>query len=259
MTPRALKLLIFAGALSLSAPLSAQSINVGPGGSGGGVNIRPDSSSVDRLAQPAQGAGQVAGDAGGEFNSDIVSNVYNFSDISDPNQAFRGLALPVQRLYRGVLPGIRDTLPHIRRFQLRGLRARSNQLTWVGYQRMPDKSRVFLQTFDSPSFEVLRGNQAGQLIIVLKDTRIPLTNFRRVMDARWIPRSVASIRARTRGRDVHVNIQMRRRVEFALSVDGPYLNIDFDDAFLEAEVGGDKPNPNEGNVLDDPNAGVSLR
>jgi hypothetical protein len=188
---------------------------------------------------------------GGGTGNNIVSGVYNFSDLTDPSKVFRGLALPPQRLYRGILPGLRDTLPHIKRFQERGLRGRANQLTWVGYQRMSDKSRVFLQTFDSPSFEVLRGQRAGQLIVVLKDTRISLSNFRRVMDARWIPRSVASIVARRKGKDTYVYIQLRRQVEFSLSLEGNYLNVDFNDAFLEDDKV-DKPDPNDANILDDP-------
>ena len=225
------------GAVMMTAPLSAQNVSVGAGSDATG------------------GATSGGGAAGGGFSNDVVSDVYNFSDLNDPNQAFRGLALPVQRLYRGILPGLRDTLPHIRRFQERGLRGRKNQLTWVGYQRMSDKSRVFLQTFDSPSFEVLRGQRSGQLVVVLKDTRISLSNFRRVMDARWIPRSVASIFARRRGGDTYVYIQLRRQVEFSLSLEGNYLNIDFDDAFLE-ERGGDKPDPNDSNILDDPDSDI---
>ncbi len=253
-TRRLLQFALALGALVCASQASAQSISVGPGG-GGGPSVLPDASSQSAVSASPQGSGQGAGQGAGEgaFSRDIIAGVYNYSDLSDPSGIFRGLALPAQRLYRGVIPGLRDTLPHIRPHQREGLRSRSSRLTWVGYQRMQDKSRVFLQVFDTPAFEVVRGNRDGQLIIVLKDTRIPLSNFRRALDSRWIPRSVSSIRARTVGRDTQVLIQLRRAVEFSVSLDGSYLNIDFDDAFLEGEVGA-PVDPNDGNIIGDPDA-----
>jgi hypothetical protein len=79
-------------------------------------------------------------------------------------------------------------------------------------------------------------------------------NFRRLMDARWIPRSIYGIRSWRRGKDTYVSIQTRSQVEFSLSVQGNYLMLDFDDKAIE-QYFFDK----QKTVYDDPNTQNELR
>lgn len=185
------------------------------------------------------GGGQQGGGGVGNASSSggIIASVSTY-DVSDPDQAFYGLSLPAQQLYRGVIPGLRDSLPHIRGAQAAGLKSeKSHRLTWIGYQRLPDRSRVFLQTYGVPAFRVERGKNDGEVLVVLQDTRVATYNFKRLMDTRYFPRSISGVRSYRRGHDTYVSIQLRDKVEFAISVQGNYLFVDFEDAALEQKYG----------------------
>jgi hypothetical protein len=171
----------------------------------------------------------------GAFEASLISNVYT-ADLSDPSRAFYGLDLPQHQLYTGIIPGVRDSLPHIYPHQMRGNRGPSNRLTWIGFQKTPDQpSRVFLQTFRVPAFRIELGGKPNEIVVVLVNTRPASYNFLRTMDARWFPRSVRDIRARRFGQDIHVYITTKMNVDYSVSISGNYLNIDFDDANLERE------------------------
>ena len=146
-------------------------------------------------------------------------------------------------------------MPHIRRQQVAGqVSKRTSRLTWIGFQKMPDKTRIFLQTYKVPAFRVERGKREGEIVVVLQNTMIGAYNFRRLMDARWIPRSIYGIRSWRRGKDTYVSIQTRSQVEFSLSVQGNYLMLDFDDKAIE-QYFFDK----QKTVYDDPNTQNELR
>ncbi len=257
-------LLMFAASCLLVSSASAQdpstSINLNSrGGASNSAFITPNRTApVTPPSNTAQSSGgnNAGAEGGGAGNTDIITSVYSYANINDPSAAFYGLPLAQQQLYRGLIPGVRDTLPHVRPGQIAGLKSRSNRLTWIGYQAMSDKTRIFLQTFDMPAFEVVRGEKPGELVIILQNTRPSLSNFYRRIDARWFPRAVSFVKARRVGRDTHVHIVTRRQVEFAVSVDGKYLNIDFNDAFLENGTdAGSQENavdPNKGNKFRDP-------
>lgn len=186
----------------------------------------------------------------------IIGSIRRY-DISDPKQAFYGLNLPQNQLYRGIIPGVRDTLPHISRQQKIGEKSKkSSRLTWIGFQRMEDKSRVFLQTHGVPAFQVERGKKEGEVIVILQNTRPATYNFKRNMDTRWFPRAITGIRSYQKGKDTHVSIQLRSQVEFSIVPQGNYLYMDFDDtaiekqhnAYLKSSVYDD---PDKDNVLRD--------
>jgi hypothetical protein len=242
MTPRlALPVLCALASLGLCVPAWSQvpaaatgnvPLNISPGGGGGAQPASPQGGGQ-------QGGGQQGGATTGNTSSSggIIASVSTY-DVSDPDQAFYGLSLPPQQLYRGVIPGLRDSLPHIRGAQARGLKSeKSHRLTWIGYQRLPDRSRVFLQTYGVPAFRVERGQKDGEVLVVLQDTRVGTYNFKRLMDTRYFPRSISGVRSYRKGRDTYVSIQLRDKVEFAISVQGNYLFVDFEDASLEQKYG----------------------
>jgi hypothetical protein len=228
-------LCVVAGLVMAAAPALAQQegvpLSVQPYGSGGG--------SGGAAATTTGGGGGAAGGSGAVGSrADLINAVYKY-DASDPDELFYGLDLPNHQLYRGIIPGVRETLPHIRPQQVAGLKStRTSRLTWIGYQRMPDKSRVFLQTYNVPAFRVERGKLDGEVMIVLQDTSIGTYNFRRLMDTRFFPRSIAGVRSYRQGRDTYVSILLRDKVEFSVSVQGNYLFVDFEDAALEKKYGG---------------------
>lgn len=184
------------------------------------------------------GAAAGGGAAGGEapaFQGSTVSNVYS-ADLNDPSRAFYGLDLPQHQLYTGIIPGVRDTLPHIYPHQVRGLKGRINQLTWIGFQKAANQpSRVFLQTFSVPAFRIEMSDKPNEIIVVLVDTKPACYNFLRELDTRYFPRSIQGIKARRFGRDTHIYIKTKIGVEYSVSINGNYLNVDFDDSALERE------------------------
>lgn len=185
------------------------------------------------------------------YENSTISGVY--TDIDDPDKAFYGLNLPQQQLYTGIIPRVRDGLPHLRWYTRQANKARkSNRLTWIGYQRMSDKSRVFIQTGRSVEYEILKGQKGNELLVVLKNTRPSVYNFYRDMDCRWMHRSVGHIRSYRRGRDTVVAIQMLSNVEFSLSADGQYVYVDFADAHLETGGAGPEPTRRDTTIYDDP-------
>ncbi len=189
-----------------------------------------------------------------QFQGSTVSNVYT-ADLSDPGRAFYGLDLPQHQLYTGIIPGVRDTLPHIYPHQMAGLKGRTNRLTWLGFQKREDRTRIFLQTFSVPAFRLEMSDKPNEIIVVLVDTKPACYNFLRTMDTRWFPRSIRDIRARRFGRDTHIFINTKMGVEYSVSIDGNYLNVDFDDTHIEREW----LEQTTKTVYDDPNGENDLR
>lgn len=187
------------------------------------------------------------------YENSTISSV-SYADIDDPDKGFYGLNLPQQQLYTGIIPRVRDGLPHLNRYNRSANRnARSkNRLTWIGYQRMSDKSRIFIQTGRNADYEVLKGQGPNELLVVLKNTRPSLSNFFRDIDCRWMYRSVGHIRSFRRGRDTVVAIKLLTTVEFSLSSDGAYVYVDFADAYLEPNGGAPEKPVDSSTVYDDP-------
>ena len=186
------------------------------------------------------------------FKNDAIASVTPV-DLSDPSAGFYRLNLPQESLYRGIIPNVRNWLPHLRNHPSiwqtrRGMRAR-NKLTWIGYQRMEDRTRVFIQTGRPAQFSRSTGKN-GSVVITLENTVNTVSNFRRNIDARWYPRSVEGIRARNvRGRKVQVEIDVKLAANVNVTPDGNYIYVDFADASLEPVY---QPVEKQKTIFDDP-------
>ena len=189
------------------------------------------------------------------FENSLVSGVHTVGDIDDPDKAFYGLNKPDQALYTGIIPQVRDHLPHQSRYMKQANKARkSNRLTWLGYQKVGDKSRVFIQTGRAAQYEVVRGSSDNELLVILRDTKPSFSNFGRDMDCRWQHRSIGHVRSWRKGKDVYVSIKLLSNVEFAVVNEGPYVYVDFNDGFLEdGSNRAPTRTPAEKTIYDDPN------
>lgn len=184
----------------------------------------------------AAGGGKTAAAGAGEkgFVNTAIRSVSTLNSMADPDNDWYGLNMAQTALYTGIVPGMRDGLPHINRFRRAAERSRrTNRLTWIGYQRMADKTRVFIQTGKPAAYNVARGSKPGELLIVLQNTSGSLRNFRRTMDARWYPRSVSSIRSYGKGRSTTVKIDLKLETPFQVTADGNYIYIDFNDSGMD--------------------------
>lgn len=137
-------------------------------------------------------------------------------------------------IYRGIIPHLRDSLPHIERYQRAGTDvSQPNRVTWIGFQPFETYTRVFLQLARTPSYRVEEtATEDGQLIeVFLDNTRLPLSNFQRFIDASYFERSVDIIDAEPLegGRVRVVIFRHQTEAPYEVEVEGNYLYIDFQD------------------------------
>lgn len=128
--------------------------------------------------------------------------------------------------YLGVQPGQKDDAPGKVRLTSKG---GQKQLTWVGFQMATEGGRVFLQTTDVPTWQVI-STQPDQVVLDLTDTRLHRKNDGRPLKTGWFPTAVTEIDAdavrgdKTRTR---VTIRLREAVGYDVRQEGNYLILDF--------------------------------
>ncbi len=229
----------------IAASVFAQEVTTTPafpvGGPQPGVEVQyrytnPSASQQVLSAQPAAttsgttaGPGATLSTAEGEepvFMNDSITSVSNMG------AAAGGMAMIVgATIYRGITPHENDTLPHISRFQARAASG-SNQLTWIGFQPFADFTRVFLQTGRGATPQLLTSPDGMTLTVRFASTSIPLSNFRRDVDASYFDRAVTHIRAVRNGSGTDVVIELGRSVRYELVRDDAnptYVYVDFYD------------------------------
>lgn len=127
---------------------------------------------------------------------------------------------PLDITYAGVTPGHRDEVDHIAR--------RANELTWLGFQPLADRTRVFIQTGTEARHAVI--DEGDTLRIVLHGTRVSDRNLRRSVDTRYFDRSVRSVTARAQGpQTTEIVIVRGTQARFTVERSGNYIYVDFDD------------------------------
>ncbi len=131
--------------------------------------------------------------------------------------------LAPDKLYRGIIPGTRDLMPHV---EAAKRSTRTNTLTWVGFQPKNDGSaRIFLQTASSAVYS--QSGEGKTLLLRISDTKIPLRNFSRFIDTRFFNNNVQRIESRQNGSDVIVTISLKESASPSVEKDGNYLYINF--------------------------------
>lgn len=213
-------------ALSLGANEAfAQRIN-----SYGAVDAAPKAASAP-AASPGAGAAPAAGAAGqtaAASPESYVVKIYDGGKASAPAQAAPEVDTPKEwpKMYRGIIPGQRDEISHLRDARRSGTAARKpNQLTWVGFVPGDNTTRVFVQGARTPEFNVVREGNA--LIVTISNARIPTRNFSRSIDASFFERAVQRIETRQTKRDVQVRIELREGQDPTISGENGYVYFDF--------------------------------
>ena len=161
------------------------------------------------------------------FVSTIVSEVTH----SHARDRFRWF-YNASQLYTGIIPNIRDTLPHIRPHQRTSVNARRprNRITWVGFLPYGGYTRVFVQCASSPVYTIQESEEGHLIEVVFENTSISLSNFQRFLDASYFGRSVDIIDTEPLpGRRSRMIIWRDQITPYEVIVDGAYLYIDFHD------------------------------
>ena len=166
----------------------------------------------------------VEGEEGSTFMMDSIVGVSSAGDPSGETE----LIIEGSDIYTGVTPDHRDTVPHISPYQRAGAeQARANQLTWLGFQPLDDRTRVFVQTGRPAQYQVTESPDGLTLTLRLRYTRIGLSNFMRFVDASHFDRPVNMVRtARTADGVTVVTIELNRPASYEVVPDGNYLYID---------------------------------
>jgi hypothetical protein len=134
-------------------------------------------------------------------------------------------------IYAGIIPSIRDSLPHIAIHQRWGAQSRrANSVTWIGFQPLDGYTRVFVQLARNPEYTVSEREDGYLIEIVFDNTRLSLSNFQRFMDTSFFGRSVSMIDAAPlSGGRSRLVISLSELSSYTVTTNDDYLFIDFQD------------------------------
>jgi hypothetical protein len=131
-------------------------------------------------------------------------------------------------LYRGIVPGRRDALPHLEKAQVQGRNsAQPNQLTWIGFLPEETRTRVFFQGARAPQYEMQRSQDGKTLTITFRNAKLPQRNFSRFIDTSYFNRNVMRIESKAQRGDVVIQVSLREEAFPTVNREGDYLFFDF--------------------------------
>jgi len=110
--------------------------------------------------------------------------------------------------YRGVVPGRDHRPPRARRLPSDG---RRTWVTWPGFEVSAEGSRVFIQTTAPVTYR--RADEPGQVVLVLENTRIHLSNNRNSLVTEHFDTPVARIYLRRERRNTVLVLEMKVAAE----------------------------------------------
>lgn len=240
MNPRAaLVVATFASFAFVASDASAQTIRTygdkaesaygNPDGSGatGARTVYTPGAPVPPPPQANSGSPNAAGDDkkedGDKKEGDSGSYVTVFKAGTYNQQPVEELNLEETEMYRGIIPGKRDSVDHLSRDE-----DGANRITWIGFQSKETSSRVFFQTVRTAEYEILSGDASNVLVVRFTDTKIPVRNFKRFIDTSAFEWNVRRIDARQASSGtVEVTIELESDEEPIISRNGGYLYLDF--------------------------------
>jgi hypothetical protein len=104
---------------------------------------------------------------------------------------------------------------------------RPRQVMEIGFQQLPDTSRVFVKLSGAPRFEIQeRGDDTVR--VELTNTRVRRRNDTRHLDTSFFPSAVAMVTPSRQGSSYVVEIKLRQRVHWQQKVQGDVLALDFE-------------------------------
>ena len=126
-------------------------------------------------------------------------------------------------LYLGVTPGQKYLKDKGRQSNQMGLL----KITWVGFQQLGERGKVFVQTSAPPVYKVV-ASAADRLIIDFPAARLHTKNDARSIDTGFFPTVVRRVKATQYNRDtVRLTIKLRRPSPYQLTQDARFLHILF--------------------------------
>jgi hypothetical protein len=115
----------------------------------------------------------------------------------------------------GYYSGVSIEGNHVPPFPAKSMGSKPASLTWTGFERVGDSSRVFLEVSADVATKLdIRG---AVITVRLTNTKINVRNNARSLDLRYFRTPVRSVKVSKKGKDAIATIVMRRNVEPTLS------------------------------------------
>lgn len=190
-----------------------------------------------QVAAPApQGQAEAPkGEAGAAGEKEaIYSNVTTMYGGPSPNNTPLPKDLKPEELYRGVIPGTRDSIKQFERAAQKG-QTGANELLWIGFQPREKTTRVFIQTAREATYDVSI-NDAGAVVLTFKDTKLAARNFSRFIDTRYFERNVTRIESKRHGKDVVITISLKKPERPQINATETYVYVEFSAAKVNEET-----------------------
>jgi hypothetical protein len=175
---------------------------------------------TSQAGQPA--ADGKSGDEKGE-NAEITSGVTTMYG----RMATKPLPsdMPVEQMYRGVIPGTRDSVSHLEKAAQQG-KTGANELLWIGFQAREQSTRVFVQTAREANYS-MDTNAEGAVVLTFTNTKLSARNFARFIDTSFFNRNVTRIESKKKGTDVIVTISLRSSERPQVNTTEKYVYLEF--------------------------------
>ncbi|MGM0557345.1 MAG: AMIN domain-containing protein [Myxococcota bacterium] len=235
---------VVAAGLAMASPAHAQKIRTygdqsSSSSSGGGSSSsgarggagwypgmpQPSSGDDGGQASGQQQAGEQGEEEGQEEGMTATYRVRMYGGTS-PGSASgprTTLDLAIEKMYRGVIPGKRDEVEHLKAKDQTG----PNSLTWLGFQPEDERTRVFIQTSREADYEQSVDSEDKTLTLTLYNTKVSAKNFSRFIDTSFFGRNVQLIEAKKANGAVEIMIALDEIERPTVQQDGTYLYLDF--------------------------------
>lgn len=227
--------------LGVASPAMAQKIHTygqasqGTAGTTQGAAVQTTGAQSAPTGASADAADTTAEEAG-EYSGEVRMSAASRFDHLGARQT---LDLTLDKLYRGVIPGMRDTVAHLSKAHAKGQnQANRNELTWLGFEPTDDYTRVFFQTARKADYNILRKQNPAQIEVTLTNTEIAARNFGRFIDTRFFGRNVKRVEAtQLDPSTLKIIIELETFAQPTVRESGNYIYLDFpNDAAPAAEA-----------------------
>ncbi len=128
-------------------------------------------------------------------------------------------------IYKGIIPGKRDTKEHINKSASR--KRAATKVLWIGYLPQDTRTRIFVQTDGSSDYDTTRGADGTTFTITIPGAKLADRNLRRDIDASYHGRDVSYIKISDKRKEVKLTMTVKPGVDPRISTSGNYINIDF--------------------------------
>jgi hypothetical protein len=128
------------------------------------------------------------------------------------------------RIYQGIIPGLRNTLRAGELDELQG----EDIVLWAGFQAMEPLQRLFfLLTDPTPRFEVTKKGPTT-LEIYFPGFKVPNRNMVRALETQFFRGPVARVTGKREQKGIRYTVQLKRNANYLYRWESPFLFIDFE-------------------------------